>query len=136
MYCNGNLLITISSSCQSPLPTIHCCKHPCFVRNMEDDYLYALKGRHLYLNMVDTYTDQVYFNAMMVKAKEFYALHESIHVHCNKGQSRSPSVALILMYGDLPFHEAIRRFKSFYPAYRPCEGILRCVVQFMAEDSF
>lgn len=102
---------------------------------MEEDYLYALKGRHLYLNMVDTYTDQVYFNAMMVKAKEFYTLHGSIHVHCNKGQSRSPSVALILMYGDLSFHEAIRRFKAFYPAYRPSEGILRCVVQFMAQDS-
>ena len=70
-------------------------------------------------------------------AQRFAAVHTAaarpLLLHCNKGESRSPTLALLhlaLQRKTLPhvsFAEAGAAFQAIYPAYRPGQGIQQFV---------
>ncbi len=51
-------------------------------------------------------------------------------IHCNHGQSRAPTLALLWMHGALQdwqindFDKAVEGFKAIYPDYAPARGML------------
>jgi len=129
VYCHGNLLSIVIgdiSHCSTG-PTIHACKYPCFAKSGATDYLVHRKGHHLYLNMVDTQIDQEYFDYMIRRCRDFYEQYPSLTIHCNKGVSRSPSIALLLLFPALSIHEAMVEMRKIYPAYNPSIGVLKNV---------
>jgi predicted protein tyrosine phosphatase len=52
-----------------------------------------------------------------------------ILVHCNLGQSRSPSIAFLYLtkfsdvFGERDYRDALRYFKEFYPPFAPAQGM-------------
>lgn len=100
----------------------------------QKEYLFADRSHALYLNMVDA-RDQKYFpKVMLYEAIDFIEREISdgrdVLIVCNKGESRSPSIAFLYLLekgcfdGIDDFEEAIEKFKSeFYPQYNPGIGI-------------
>jgi hypothetical protein len=96
------------------------------------EYLFAHRENRLILNMVDA-DDPGYFAVEMIEeALDFIesSLSEGMKVFvcCNKGGSRSPSIALLCMarLGALPkdsFEEAEGAFFDLYEPYNPRPGI-------------
>ena len=90
---------------------IHACKHPCHIKAVgykgslpksHPNYLILENNKHLVLNMVDMEQElhPTYTNPIMKAAINFiekYIEMNKILIHCNQGQSRSPSIALIYM---------------------------------------
>jgi len=93
------------------------------------EYLYAVRGNEIALNMVDV-DNPIYFSESMVNAALDFIRGSLINglrvlVHCNQGESRGPSVAMLSMRNELPdsFEEAEVEFRKLYPAYNPKNGI-------------
>lgn len=99
------------------------------------EYLYARRGTRLILNIVDT-DDPNYFPDEMIDEALFFlddVLIEKqegqILVHCNQGESRAPTLALLWLGSRIwdpyvvSFEEAEERFRQLYPAYNPRYGI-------------
>lgn len=95
-------------------------------------YLAYEEGDHLYLNLVDP--DVPLFKAQsFVIFREFarkqWLAGKDLIIHCNQGQSRSPSLALLFLAKDrlvVPngsYREAAEAFRKLYPYYRPGRGI-------------
>lgn len=107
-----------------------------YIKNLDKsnpEYLYAERNRILSLNMIDV-DDVKYFSDKMInKALEFIeseiAKGYKVLVVCNKGESRSPSIALMYMlkhgffkgYGT--FEMVKPAFREIYPNYLPKKGI-------------
>ncbi len=102
------------------------------------EYYLAYRDNRLILNLVDA-DDPKYFHAAVIDAAlEFIhaGLTEGhkVLVHCNQGESRSPSIALLyLVYcgaitaATVP--EAELQFKQRYPTYNPKTGIRGYLLQ-------
>lgn len=97
------------------------------------EYLWARRGHQLILNMVDAPRAE-FFDERMINEGLFFideALWQGkvILVHCNQGNSRAPSIALLYMgtrgpWRGRPFEGAAEtEFKSIYPTYEPGRGI-------------
>jgi hypothetical protein len=97
------------------------------------EYLFAQRGKRLYLNLIDG-PDPKYVNATMIdKAMAFIDAQlaeladkpESLFLGCNQGNSRAPTLAMLYLAPSLPedFDEALVRFKGLYPDHAPAEGI-------------
>jgi len=93
------------------------------------EYLVALRGNRLCLNMVDI-DDPKWISPFMINSaisfiQERLKSNWSVLVHCNQGGSRGPGVAMAYMAHVLPpeFDEAEREFTKLYPAYAPRAGI-------------
>jgi predicted protein tyrosine phosphatase len=122
--------------------TVHACKEP-YHRQLlgyktrgapkeHPEYLHAEREHRLFLNLVDA-QDPAYINKSIIDAAlEF--IHkglinkQKVLVHCNLGESRSPSIGLLylVIYTDkLPktFPEAERVFRQIYPYYNPGDGM-------------
>lgn len=121
---------------------VHACKEP-YHRQLlgytgrgapkdHPEYLMARRGNRLYLNLVDV-ENPAFFDKRIIDAALEFILEElqnkqNVLVHCNLGESRSPSIGLLYLaiYTDkLPktFSEAEVEFKKVYPNYRPGNGI-------------
>lgn len=121
---------------------LHCCKEP-FHRKLvgyttkaapkdTGEYLFARRGNRMALNMVDAKSPE-FFSFEMIKAgldflEEGYLAGKKLLIHCNQGESRGPSVAMLFVYKWLlkngaTFEEAEAEMKKVYPAYNPGEGI-------------
>ena len=122
---------------------VHACKEPYHrqalgysgraVSKDHPEYLIARRGQRLILNLVDV-PDPAYIRKEIIDAALSF-IHEGLGagqrvlVHCNKGESRSPSICLIYLavYTDrLPvssFLEAEAEFRKLYPTYNPKAGI-------------
>lgn len=121
---------------------VHACKEP-YHRNLlgytgrgapkEDPrYLfgYDLYG-HLVLNMVDCDRPEFFADTMIDEAIR-YVLEclkqgKKVLIHCNQGESRAPSIALMILRKinaiDSDFNKAIEKFRSIYSLYKPANGI-------------
>jgi len=97
------------------------------------EYLFGYRGNRLVLNLVDV-DDPAYVNVSVIDAAvDFIHLHinekRNVLVHCNVGQSRSPTIAMLYLtsQGLLPpadFEFAEAEFKrSYYPNYAPARGM-------------
>lgn len=122
------------------IAVVHACKEPCHRRavgyqirslaSQHPHYLCFEKPHHLYLNMIDP-------PAPLFKAESFAAFFRFVDreitqrpvlIHCNKGESRAPSLALLYMakrLGLLPdtdYTAAAAAFSARFP-YKPGKGI-------------
>ncbi|MBN2006406.1 MAG: dual specificity protein phosphatase family protein [Anaerolineae bacterium] len=128
---------------------VHACKEPFHRRALgykgrsvakdHPEYLVARRGDELSLNIIDA-DDPAYFAPEMINAAldfidESLDAGKRVLLHCNLGESRSPSIAL--------FYLAMRRkalpttsleaaeveFRKLYPKYLPKPGIRGYLLQ-------
>lgn len=124
-------------------PVVHACKEPYHrdalgytTRGAPKDnpeYLIARRGNRLILNLIDVNDPQYIHKEMIDAALEF--LHEHISsgcdtlVHCNQGESRAPTIALLYLIAytnQVPvnnFASAEVTFRKLYPGYAPAAGM-------------
>lgn len=118
--------------------TVHACKHPCHfgiigkVGRNDKHYLSLDTGYNLYLNIIDppkplfkieTFTTALNF------IKQHWHAGNPILIHCNQGESRAPSIALLFLANhtgiitNASYDQAAERFIELYPKYKPGQGI-------------
>jgi len=120
---------------------VHCCKEPYHREALGykgrgapqgDEYLYAIRGNEISLNMVDVDMVDWISDEMVIKAIEFIdrMVREGkvVYVHCNEGHSRGPGVCMAYMrymgsYDGKTYTEAKKWFMETYPMYLPKRGI-------------
>lgn len=125
----------------SNLATIHACKschkmvleYKMSLPNNHPNYLTFERGRNLYLNLVDMSKEFLpqFTNPIFDEAFDFISEHinkRRVLIHCNKGESRSPSLGLVYLarngvIKNDDFVIAALEFMDIYPNYRPGEGI-------------
>lgn len=115
---------------------IHACVEPCYNRSIEgaqpagEDLLVIEQGRHLYLNMVDPERPRV-APLLVERSLAFMRAHlpgTKVLIHCNDGDSRAPSLALVYLAAEGKiangtFDEASDALMALYPDYSPGAGI-------------
>jgi protein-tyrosine phosphatase len=130
---------TCSVNDDGSLAVVHACRIPCHRRavgykndlaDTHPNYLVREKGHHLYLNLIDS--PQPLFKLASFEAFLGFVDREirdrPVHVHCNQGESRAPSLALLYMAKRLKtlparsYREAAAAFRERFP-YNPGEGI-------------
>lgn len=132
------------SLCQSDIrdehAMIHACKEPCHrhacnynsrsLDTQHPHYLAYENGYDLYLNMIDPPVPLFQIESFQI-ALEFARVHipkRPLYIHCNKGQSRAPSLTLLIMAKILKilpnesYVETRTAFEMNYP-YMPGKGI-------------
>ena len=121
---------------------IHACKEPHHRRALgytgraaskdHPEYLIARRDGRLILNLVDV--DDVNFISPIIVDAALGDIHQNIMsrrvlVHCNRGQSRSPSIAFLYlakfsdMFGQRDIESALRHFQELYPSFAPAKGM-------------
>jgi len=122
------------------LAVVHACKEPCHRRSVgyttrtiprdHPHYLVFERGHHLYLNLIDP--DQPLF--MMPSFHAFIGFvdreiaERPVLIHCNQGESRAPSLALLYMAKRLrllpndSYESAAKAFRVQF-RYSPSRGI-------------
>lgn len=122
---------------------VHACREPYHrqalgysgraTRKNHPEYLVARRGNRLILNMIDVDNPTFFSKQMIDQALDFIdeALKKGLKVlvHCNLGESRSPSIALLYMAARLhvlsieSFEATEAQFRTLYPNYNPSLGI-------------
>lgn len=121
------------------MAVVHACKAPChqtrigYTGSLHPDHEHYLSyetGHHLYLNMIDpplplfkkeSFAAFFDFTDRMIETRE-------VLIHCNQGQSRAPSLALLYMakrldaLPDDSYEAARAAFEKKFP-YAPSRGI-------------
>jgi hypothetical protein len=98
------------------------------------EYLIAKRGNRMILNMVDAPSPDFFRTVFFYESCDFigellYNDTLKVLVHCNRGESRAPSIALVYLafrVGALPtesFVSAANAFLELYPNYAPGRGI-------------
>jgi hypothetical protein len=121
---------------------IHACKEPYHRQALgytgraaskdHPEYLLARRDGCLILNLVDV--DNVSFISPVIidAALEAIAANvasKKVLVHCNQGQSRSPSIALLYLakyttkFEGLTQNDALSTFGAIYPPFMPARGM-------------
>lgn len=118
---------------------IHACKIPChcaaadYKGTLKADhphYLSLEKDAHLYLNLIDPPVPlfQLRSFALLFDFVDRQIGQRPLLFHCNKGESRAPSLALLVMakrlnlLPDYSYASARQVFEKTYP-YNPGKGI-------------
>lgn len=120
---------------------VHACKEP-YHRQLlgytgrgapkeHPEYLLARRDNRLFLNLVDVespdYIAKEIIDAALEFIKEVLSNENKCLVHCNQGESRSPSIGFLYLAvsGALPqnFKNAEDEFRRIYPLYNPKNGI-------------
>ena len=106
------------------------------------EYLFARRGNRMALNMVDAKSPR-FFSKEMIEAglgflEEGYKAGKKLLIHCNRGESRSPSLAMLFVFKHIlkngaTFDEAEAEMKQIYPAYAPADGIRGHLMQYWNE---
>lgn len=140
-----NLNVGDESACvqTSGMAVVHACKHPCHQNEVgytgslpqdHPEYLVAARDSDLYLNIVDMdrKLSHEYTEPIVSAALDFMDEHgadREVLVHCNKGQSRSPALAMLFLakrrnaIPDASYSEAKQDFSERYPGFRPGRGV-------------
>lgn len=121
---------------------IHACKEPYHRQALgysgraaskdHPEYLIARRDGRLILNLVDV-ADVNYVAAEIVDAAleaiREHLDHGKVLIHCNQGQSRSPSIALLYLsrytdrFAGMDVDDAVAAFRELYPPYAPARGM-------------
>jgi hypothetical protein len=153
-----NLYIGTDRDCSDGMAAdyaiIHACKYPCHSKavgyrgnlsKFHPNYLILEREKHLYLNMVDMEQElsPIYTNPIFKSALSFIDRHIKddkikILIHCNQGQSRSPSIGLVYLakngiISNASFKEAAMAFRDVYRDYIPGSGIAKYLSRNWAE---
>jgi len=121
--------------------TVHACKSPChqyavrYKGNLPRDhpnYLIKEDCENLFLNIIDP-PQPLFMMPLFTVSLEFidrnWASGKNILIHCNKGESRSPSIALLFLakklgvINSVSYDSAKTDFIKIYPTYNPGSGI-------------
>lgn len=120
---------------------VHACKHPChqdavgYTGDLDQNhphYLILEEGSNLYMNLVDPEIPLFMpesFHRFLDFASARYRTGDQLLVHCNKGFSRAPSLALLFLAKELEelpdgsFPAARVAYNERDPAYAPSRGI-------------
>lgn len=138
-----NLIFSDISGCDhkhsDTLAIVHACKEPCHrcaagykEKSLPADhphYLALMRANHLYLNLIDPPVPLFKLESFKI----FFAFvdaqieHRPVHIHCNKGESRAPSLALLYRAkrGLLP-NENYKTARAAFEKnniYKPGKGI-------------
>ena len=101
-------MITFGSDCRQGTQecvVVHACKSPCHQKAVgykgsldknHPNYLWLEDEFNLYLNIIDPLVPLFKIDSF-IKFLEFASKHENVFIHCNQGQSRSPSLVMLLM---------------------------------------
>lgn len=122
---------------------VHACKEP-YHRQLlgyvgrgapkdHPDYLFAVRGNRLFLNLVDA-DDPAYIPKQIVDTSlqfidQALKIGNRVLVHCNQGESRSPSLGLLYLavYTTLlpktSLRDAETEFIKLYSGYNPKAGM-------------
>lgn len=130
---------------------VHACKCPCHQRAVgyqgnlpqnHPNYLVLEKSADLYLNMIDP-PKPLFMLSLFTSFIHFASRHwddgHSLLIHCNQGESRAPSLAMILLakhigiISDSSFDDARRDFVIIFPSYTPGLGIQSYLQQHWSE---
>lgn len=122
---------------------VHACKEPYhreFVGYTERsapwksaEYLFAIRGNRIALNMVDVQSPTFFNDKMIAMALRFISdglgAGRKVLVHCNQGGSRGPCLTLLWLrqnnsrYAALALEAGEALFRDTYPLYAPADGI-------------
>jgi hypothetical protein len=122
---------------------VHACKEPFHRQALgyksqgapktHSEYLIAERGNRLILNLVDTpnpaYTPKEIIDKAISFTYSALLNDNKVLIHCNKGESRSPSIAMLYMaiytdaFSQKSFNEVEKEFQLLYPMYKPAKGI-------------
>jgi len=120
---------------------VHACKIPChqhavgYVGSLpktHPNYLVLDKPNDLYLNMIDPSQPLFMlplFTSFMHFASQRWDEGRALLIHCNQGESRAPSLAMLLLAKHIgvisasSFDAARHEFDAIFPAYAPGLGI-------------
>ncbi len=135
------------------LAVVHACKSPCHQRavgysgTLARDHPHYLGFRQpfdLYLNIIDPpvplFQSDTFARFFAFAAGQDAAARPLL-IHCNQGQSRSPTLALLFLAlhrKALPgasYAEARAAFAAMYPEYRPGTGLQQFVTSHWSELS-
>lgn len=143
-----NLFVGAEQGCRAAdrsdeYAVVHACKDPCHRRALgyrgnlpqgHPNYLVHRDGGDLYLNMVDMQRKQSheFMQPMISVSLDFvdeYINSTPVLIHCNQGQSRSPSLAMLYLakrtdtVSDESYSTATSEFRELYTRFNPGQGI-------------
>jgi hypothetical protein len=120
---------------------VHACKSPCHQRevgyrgslpNIHPNYLVLEKENDLVLNIIDPPVP-LFKHKLFIDFLSFTIRHwengKNLLIHCNMGESRAPSLALLFLSKHLKiipntsYDDAKTEFSKLYPGYTPGLGI-------------
>ncbi len=138
------LFVADERSCRAgsaEVAVVHACKSPCHQRAVgyrgslsaqHPNYLVLRHPYDLYLNIIDPPVPLFKietFVQFLLFAAEHYDRGASVLIHCNQGESRAPTLALLFLakhLGAIPgesLYAAQTAFTPLCPEYRPGRGI-------------
>jgi hypothetical protein len=133
--------LTVCRIGSAELVVVHACKSPCHQRSVgytgslssqHSNYLFLARPYDLYLNIIDPPVplfQRESFTQFLEFAGKHYDSGGSLLIHCNQGESRAPTLALVFLTKHLKaipgdsFSAAKEAFTSLYVGYRPGLGI-------------
>jgi hypothetical protein len=120
---------------------VHACKSPCHQRevgyhgslpNTHPNYLVLEKENDLILNMIDPprplFMPKLFADFLAFSEKH-WTKEEKLLIHCNLGESRAPSLALLFVakylhkISNIGYENAKSEFINLFPSYSPGLGI-------------
>ena len=120
---------------------VHACKEPYHRQALgyktrgapkeHPEYLIAKRGNRLILNLVDvddpSYIAKEIIDSALQFIDESLLSGSKVLVHCNKGESRAPSIGLLYMaykglFSKMDYYQSVNEFMKKYPAYNPAGG--------------
>lgn len=120
---------------------VHACKSPCHQRAVgyrgslsrsHPNYLVLEGANDLYLNIIDP-PIPLFMSPLFTSFLEFaicqWERGKKVMIHCNQGESRAPSLALLFLskykneISSESFDAAKQEFQGKYPHYQPGQGI-------------
>jgi hypothetical protein len=139
-----NLYVGAESDCffdsRDDWVVVHACKFPCHQKAVgyhgnlgptHPNYLVLERGSHLFLNMIDP--DTPLFKPLLFDSAlsfiDRYLPTRKVLIHCNKGNSRAPSLALLYLakrarvINSESYATAVKDFRTKFPGYQPSRGI-------------
>jgi hypothetical protein len=123
------------------IAVVHACKSPCHQRGVgytgnlpktHTNYLTLVRGNDLFLNIIDPpiplFPDEL-FAVFLSFAREKWDAGLQLLIHCNRGESRAPSLGLVFLAKHVravpnrSYAEARREFVKRFSNYAPGKGI-------------
>jgi hypothetical protein len=127
---------------------VHACKEPYHRQAIgysgracsknHPEYLLALRGNRLILNLVDVDNPDWIHPNIIDTAIQFVdanlAYDKRVLIHCNQGLSRSAGLGMLYLahlgnFSGLDFLSAEEKYKSIYPPYAPAGGMRGYIIR-------